>query len=423
MKKLLIAILVMAILALALVPVTMAQEPVTIVMAAGAVGKEMEVLEEQVAMFEEENPDIKVELRELPESSTDRHDLYVTWFTGEDSSVDIYMEDIIWPPEFGAAGWLLPLDDYVAEAGVDMEDFFPGVVRGNTWEGELVSMPWFTDAGLLYYRKDLLEKYGFEPPETFADLKEQALAIMEGEGADMPNGFVWQGNQYEGLTCDYLEYVWGNGGAVLDDEGNVVLDSPEAVEALEVMIDYIESGVSPEGVSTYMEEDARNIFQQGNAVFMRNWPYAWSLTNADDSPVQGKVGAKPMVHGEGKESSACLGGWNLGISVYSEHPDEAFKFIAFLTSAEQQAYKAIGSGQNPTRASVFEVEEVIEANPFWEDFLPVLIGADPRPVHPSYPEISDVIQKEVHAALVGEQDAATATKNAAEQIAEILAEE
>ncbi len=423
MRKLLIAILVVAILSLILGPVALAQQPVTVVMAAGAVGREMDVLKEQVAMFEEANPDIKVALRALPESSTDRHDLYVTWFAGQDSSVDIYMVDIIWPPEFGAAGWLLPLDDYVAEYAIDMDDFFPGVVRGNTWEGKLVSMPWFTDAGLLYYRQDLLDKYGFEPPQTFADLKEQALAIMEGEGADMPNGFVWQGNQYEGLVCNYLEYVWGNGGAVLDEKGKVVLDSPQAVEALEVMIDYIYSGVSPEGVTTYMEEDARNIFQQGKAVFMRNWPYAWSLTNADDSPLKGKVGAKPMVHGEGKASSACLGGWSLGVSIYSQHPDEAFKFIAFLTSAEQQAYKAIGSGQNPTRASVYGVAEVIEANPFWADFLPVLLGANLRPRHPAYLEISDAIQREVHAALVDEQDAAPAVKNMTRQIEDILAAE
>lgn len=423
MRKLLRTILLMAILAFALVPVSMAGEPVTIVMAAGAVGKEMEVLEEQVAMFEKDNPDVKVELRELPGSATDRHALYVAWLTGGDSSVDIYMVDIIWPPEFGAAGWFMPLDDYVKEYGIDMGDFFPGVVRGNTWEGKLVSMPWFTDAGLLYYRKDLLEEYGFEPPETFADLKEQALTIMEGEGADMPNGFVWQGKQYEGLTCNYLEYVWGNGGAVLDDEGNVVLDSPEAVEALEVMNDYIYSGVSPEGVTTYEGEDARNIFQQGKAVFMRNRLYAWSLLNAGDSPVKGRVGAKPMVHGEGKKSSACLEGWNLGISIYSKHPDEAFKFIAFLTGADQQAYKAISSGQNPTRTSVYKVEEVIEANPLWRAFPLVLLGADPRPVNPSYPEISDVIQKEVHAALVGEQDAATATANMATQIEEILVEQ
>ncbi|MFB0545866.1 MAG: extracellular solute-binding protein, partial [Anaerolineae bacterium] len=136
----------------------------------------------------------------------------------------------------------------------------------------------------------------------------------------------------------------------------------------------------------------------------------------------GKVGTKPMVHGEGKESAACLGGWNLGISKFSQHPDEAFRLIAFLTNPEQQAYKAIGSGQNPTRASVYEMEEVIEANPFWEEFLPVLLGAKPRPVHPDYPEMSEVIYTEVHAALVGEQDAATATENIATQLEEILAE-
>lgn len=376
------------------------------------------VLKDQLDRYMADNPNVEAKIQEMPWSSTQQHDMFVTWAAGELPVPDIFRLDIIWPPEFAAAGWAVPLDDYVEAAGIDMGEFLEGPVAGNTVNGKLYAMPYFTDAGLLYYRKDLLEKYGFEPPETFADLKEQALAIVEQEG--IPNGFVWQGDAYEGLTVDLLEYIWGNCGAVLDEEGNVVLDSPEAVEAIQVMVDYIESGVSPEGVATYKEEDARNVFQRGDAVFMRNWPYAWSLMNADDSPVKGKVGAKPMVHGEGCQSAAGLGGWNLAINKFSKHPEEAFKLIAFLTNEENQKQNSIEAGLSPTRKALYEDPDVLEANPFYETLFDVFVNARPRPVHPRYPEISSVLFTEVHKALVGEQTAEQAVQNAATQIEEIV---
>lgn len=401
------------------VTATPAPERVTLTMAGfSSTEAAYAVLKNQLERFMKENPNIEVKIQEMPWSSTLQHDMFATWAAGELPVPDIFRLDIIWPAEFGAAGWVVPLNDYIKKAGLDMGDFLEGPLNGCTYQGEVVCLPYFTDAGLLYYRKDLLEKYGFKPPETFAELKEQALTIKEKEG--IPNGFVWQGDRYEGLTCDLLEYVWGNGADVLDAQGKVVFDDPKAVEAIGVMVDYIKSGVTPEGVTTYKEEDARGVFQRGDAVFMRNWPYAWSLMNASDSPVRGKVGAKPMVHGPGQKSAACLGGWNLAINKFSQHPDEAFKLIAFLTSAEIQKDTALHAGLSPTRKSLYKDVDVLAANPFWKDFFDIMVGAKPRPVHPRYPEISEALFTEVNKALAGEQDAATAVKNAAKRIEEIV---
>ncbi len=394
-------------------------EKITLIVASGSkTSPSYAVLAKQAERYMQMHPNIEIKIQEMPWSSTLQHDMYATWLSGQLPYPDILRLDIIWPPEFASAGWVIPLDEYIEAAGIDLSDFLPGPINGVTWQGKIYAIPYFTDAGLLYYRKDLLEKYGFEPPETFQDLKEQALYIMEKEG--IPNGFVWQGDAYEGLTCDFLEFLWGNGGDVLDAQGNVVIDSPEAVEALEIMVDYIKSGVSPEGVTTYKEEDARNVFQRGDAIFMRNWPYAWKKLNAPDSPVAGKVGVKPMVHGPGKKSAATLGGWNLAINAYSRHPKEAFDFIMYLTSPENMKELAIEAGLSPTRASLYKNPQVLAANPFWKYFYDVLLGARPRPVHPRYPEISNVIFTEVHRALTGEITPAQAIKNMADRIRQIV---
>ncbi len=399
-------------------------EPVTITMVTGTVGKEFEVLETQVAQFEAQHPNIQIQLLDLPESTSDRYAAYVDRLQQQDPTIDIYMIDVIWTPEFGAAGWTLPLDNYVATSGINMADFLPGSVQSNTWNGELVSMPWFTDAGLLYYRQDLLDRYGFDAPQTWAELVKIAETIIEGEKETSPEmvGFVFQGRQYEGLVTNYLEYVWGNGANVLDATGDqVVLNSPQAVEALEILVGM--QTIAPPGIASFQEEDALNYFRSGNAVFMRNWPFAWAVLNDERALLKGKVGLAPLPHGpNGRESVSTLGGWQLGISAYSQHPDEAFHLITFLTGVEQQNYKAIHAGHPPTRRASYRDPAVLAANPHLNELFDVLINARPRPIHPRYSEISEIIQQEVHRTLTGKQDAATATEAMAEAIQTIISD-
>ncbi len=386
---------------------------VKITMTSGGVGKELEVLREQLKMFKQLYPDIEVEVIPMPDSATERHDLYVTYFAAGEKDPDVLMLDVIWSAEF--APFLEDLtDDYDY---FELKEFLPGTIMSVTVNGRIVAIPWFTDAGLLYYRKDLLEKYGYKnPPRTWDELVEMAKKISQAEGII---GFVWQGARYEGLVCNFLEYLWSFGGEVIDEKGKVVIDSSQAVQALQFMVDLIyKHRITPEGVVTYMEEDARRVFQKGEAVFMRNWPYAWALLNSDDSPVKGKVGVAPLPLGPGGRRAATLGGWNLGINKFSskEEKEAAKKLIKFLTSYEQQLYKAIHSGQNPTRKAAYDDPKLKEAAPFMVELLSVFVNALPRPRTANYSELSDVIQKYVHAALTRQMTAEQAIKNIAREL-------
>ncbi|HOJ93898.1 MAG TPA: extracellular solute-binding protein, partial [Fervidobacterium nodosum] len=225
---------------------------VTITMTAGAVGKELEVLYAQLDRFMKANPDIKVSVMPMPNSSTERHDLYVTYLASGEKEPTVLMLDVIWPAEFAPY-----LEDLTADKDYfELSKFLPGTVKAATVGGKIVAIPWFTDAGLLYYRKDLLQKYGFkEAPKTWDELVKMAKTITAKEKNMV--GFVWQGARYEGLVCDFMEYLVSFGGDVLDDAGNVVVNSPAAVKALQFMVDLIyKEKVSPQAVTTYMEEEA-----------------------------------------------------------------------------------------------------------------------------------------------------------------------
>jgi multiple sugar transport system substrate-binding protein len=327
--------------------------------------------------------------------------------------------DIIWVPKLASKSWLVPLDDKFPAAR--REKFLPGDVAGSIYEGKIYRIPMQSDAGMLYYRKDLLEKAGVEPPETFEELTEACRKVQ-----NPPElwGYVFQGMQYEGLVCNFLEILWGHGGDVLDGDGNVVIDTPEAVSALTWLVKAVrEDKICPDGVTTYQEEESRNIFQEGRAVFMRNWPYAWSKAQEESSQIKGKVGIKPMVHAPGKTGAATLGGWGLGISKFSGNRDAAWKFIEFATTAKMQKLFHFKKGVIPTRKELFKDKDILEESPHYGELYEVLIRAKPRPVHPRYAEISDILQVNVSAALVGKIPPEEAIKKIAGDIREKLGQE
>ncbi len=414
MKKLLLVILMVA-----LTVFSFAQKRVTITMTAGAVGKELEVLYAQLDRFMKANPDIKVSVMPMPNSSTERHDLYVTYLAAGEKEPTVLMLDVIWPAEFAPY-----LEDLTNDrAYFELDKFLPGTVKSATVNGRIVAIPWFTDAGLLYYRKDLLEKYGFKnPPKTWDELVKIAKTITAKE--KNMYGFVWQGARYEGLVCDFMEYLISFGGDVLDEAGNVVINTPAAVKALQFMVDLIyKENVSPRAVTTYMEEEARRVFQNGQAVFMRNWPYAWSLLNdPKESKVAGKVGVAPLPAGPAGRSAATLGGWMLGINKNAtpEEKEAAKKLIKFLTSYDEQLYKAVNAGQNPTREAVYKDAQLKKAAPFMVELYGVFINAEPRPRTAKYSELSDVMQKYIHAALTQQMTAQKAIEEMAKELNKVL---
>jgi len=308
------------------------------------------------------------------QSATDRLATYNQQLGAQSADNDVYQIDVIWPGI--VAQHAADLSQTLSELAALQ---FPAIVENNTVNGALVGMPWYTDAGLLYYRSDLLQKYGFEnPPETWAELEDQAKAIQDGEGGSNSSfrGFVWQGNAYEGLTCNALEWQYSNGGGrIIEPDGTVTVNNPQAIAAFQRARGWVGS-ISPEDVTTYDEPLSLNSFAPGNAAFMRNWPYAYSVTQAPDSPLVGKVGVTqlPMGDGDGATHAATLGGWQLMVSKYSPNQDAAIEFVKYMCSPELEKSFTIERSHSPTIASVYDDPDVIKTQEFLSRLKPVFEG-------------------------------------------------
>ncbi len=374
--------------------------------------------------FEEQNPDIDVEIIQGPESATDLLGTYLQTFEAQSDEIDVLNIDVIWPGDL--AEHLIDMYEYGAQDVVDAH--FPAIVENNTRDGRLVGIPFYTDAGLLYYRTDLLEKYGYDgPPATWTELEEMAQTIQDGEqgeGNQDFTGFVWQGNAYEGLTCDALEWIKSyGGGEIVSPEGEITINNPQAVEALETAAGWV-GNISPEGVTAFQEEEARAIWHAGNAAFMRNWPYAYSRSQSveDDSQVVDKFGIGPLPAGPDGSPAATLGGWQIAVSKYSAHPEEAARFALFLTSEEGQKINALNDSLLPTIESLYSDEEILANTPFFADLFDVFTNAVARPstiTAPNYNQTSVAFFNAVHGVLTGETDAQTAVEELELDIADI----
>ncbi|GAB4366948.1 MAG: ABC transporter substrate-binding protein [Elainellaceae cyanobacterium] len=370
-----------------------------------------------VDRFEEQNPNIDVNLIEGPNATNLVEDLYTSSFLLGDSPYDLIAMDIVWLPKFAAAGWLVDLTDEIPES--ELADFLPVDLEGGRYEGRLYRLPYRTDVGMLYYRTDLLEQVGLQPPETFTDLIEASQAIQEADGADW--GYVWQGRQYEGLAAMFVEVLEGAGGFWVNPETlEVGLDQPPALEAIEFLRTTIAADVSPPGVTTYQEEEARRLFQSGNAAFMRNWPYAYPIGNEEGSEIQGVFDIKPMVHLPGQEGGGCLGGWGLGISKTTAYPEEAIEVVRYFASEEAQKLMALENGYLPTRRSLYSDPEILARYPYYSEMLEVLQRGVLRPPVAQYAQASDILQRYLSAALTGRTSPQEAMRAAANETRTLL---
>jgi multiple sugar transport system substrate-binding protein len=385
----------------------------------GKIAGDPEQFERLLKRFEDENPGILVKDETLPASTDEQHQFYVINLEGRSPDFDILSMDVIWVPEFARAGWLRNLSNLLPEA--ERKEFFPGPMDAVTYKGKVYAIPWYIDAGILYYRKDLLKKYGLSPPKTWQELIDIARYVTSKEKGLY--GFIWQGKQYEGLVCNVLEYFWSNGGDVLKN-GKVVINSPENICALQFMRNLITKyKITPPLVTTVIEEPTRHIFGNGRVLFMRNWPYAWNIFERKDSPVKGKVGISALPTFLNKESASTLGGWQLGINKYSRNPDAAEKLIMFLTSPDAQKTLALTIGYKPTRKSLYKDKELMEKQPFIASLYEIFLNARPRPVTPYYMMITQVMQPEFSAALSGIKTPEESLKSAQKQIEHILGAE
>jgi trehalose/maltose transport system substrate-binding protein len=372
----------------------------------GSVGNDLNDMRALLAEFHGKTGH-SVDIVTMPSSSTDQFAQYRLWLAARDADVDVYQTDIIWAPQLAAQ--FVDLAPYAQKIAPDE---FKTILDSQTVDGRLVALPMFADAPALYYRKDLLDKYSKEVPKNWADMAATAKAVMEGErkaGNPKMWGFVFQGAAYEGLTCNALEWIASHGGGhVVEPDGTISVDNPKAEKALLQAKSWIGT-IAPPGVLAYQEEESRGVWQTGNAVFMRNWPYAYALGNGEDSPIKGKFDAVPLPAGKGGEPAATLGGWALAVSKYSRHPKAAIQLALFLASAHAQKYRALKSSRLPTLRSLYDDAEIAEKQPIIPRWKKVLESAVARPTAATgskYNEVSSDFWTAVHNTLSGEGSAA-----------------
>eukprot|EP00362_Geleiidae_sp_MMETSP1317_P000958 CAMPEP_0201284576 /NCGR_PEP_ID=MMETSP1317-20130820/78307_1 /ASSEMBLY_ACC=CAM_ASM_000770 /TAXON_ID=187299 /ORGANISM="Undescribed Undescribed, Strain Undescribed" /LENGTH=421 /DNA_ID=CAMNT_0047605257 /DNA_START=87 /DNA_END=1352 /DNA_ORIENTATION=+ len=378
----------------------------TLVVAAGAVGDEFDIAKRNCEEWATKTGN-KIVMFQSPNLTNDRLGLFQQIFAAKSDEIDIVQIDVIWPGLLGK--YFVDLNKYIPKSHSN-KHFKPIIDNNTNPDGELLAMPFFTDAGILYYRKDLLDKYGKKPPTTWEELEDIAKDILKKEKNDNLVGFVFQGKAYEGLTCDALEWIdsYGGGEIIDPNTGDVTVNNPKAIKAIKTAAGWVGT-IAPKGVLNYAEEDARGIFQSGNAIFMRNWPYAWSLSQGDDSRVKDKVGvvALPKGGNSGKHTGT-LGGWNMAVSKYSKNKKEAADLVRYLTTPEMQLKRAIEGSYNPTISEVYDDSRLADAAPFMARLKSTFTNAVARPsklTGRSYNKVSNKFWNAVHSVLSGEKTA------------------
>lgn len=373
-----------------------------IAMAANSTGKNLNFIRERLAEFEKQSGH-KVKLVTMPPSSSEQFSQYRLWLAAGNTDVDVYQTDIVWAPQLADQ-----FVDLTAAAKDVIGQHFPSVVASQTVDGKLVAMPMYTDAPAMFYRKDLLDRYGKQPPKTWKEMAETAKEIQDKERAagqkDMW-GFVFQGSAYEGLTCNALEWVASAGGGhIVETNGDITINNEKAAAALDMAKSWV-GAISPQGALAYKEEEARGVWQTGNSVFMRNWPYAYALGNGADSAIKGKFSVAPLPAGaDGEAPASTLGGWNVAVSKYSKSQDAAIELVKFLTSAETQKKRAVELSNMPTIAALYDDKDVAAAQPFMPQWKPIFETAVPRPsaaTKVKYNEVSSKFWGAVHNTLSG----------------------
>jgi multiple sugar transport system substrate-binding protein len=341
--------------------------------------------------------------REMPADTGLYFDKLRTEFQAGGGEIDVIGGDVIWPIQFAAQGWVQDLSDNFPAS--EQNKFLPAPINASTYEGAIYAVPWFEDAGLLYSRSDLLEQAGYSaPPKTWDELKEMALKISQDTGT--PNGFVFQGKNYEGGVCDALEYIRTHGGDVLSNvtSGEVVIDSPEAAAGLETYHSMITDGVAPKAVANYDETTSEPVFGNGEAVFLRTWPGMYGDLGSGTYKVkQEQVEVSPIPVAPGNQSSSTLGGWTFMINAQTDMPDEAWEFVKFMSSYESFKYRAVNGGYISARKAILDDPEVQEAIPTVKLAKDVLLDyATSRPVTQFYGDMSLEMQSQFNDALTGD---------------------
>ncbi|MBT2443944.1 ABC transporter substrate-binding protein [Streptomyces sp. ISL-36] len=358
------------------------------------------------------HPGERVTLVELPDSADETRAQMVTDLRSGAGRFDVLNIDVAWTTEFAAAGWIAPVD----RTRLPLDSFLRPVVDTATYDGKLYAVPYVTNAGMLFYRKDVLDREGERPPRTWAELERQARTIAPRHGL---GGYAGQFLPYEGLTVNAAEAVYSAGGSILGDEGErVTVESPAARAGIGFLARGVRDGWIPREALTYTEEESRQAFQNGRLLFLRNWPYAYAGASGADSRVAGKFGAVPLPGPDGPGTSV-LGGSNLAVSSHARHPDSARDLIAYLTSEQVQRRVLTEGALPPVRAALYQDPALVRRFPYLPALRTSVLAAAPRPKSPRYEQVSLAVQAVVHDAMAQHQTPAAAVRRLAGELAAI----
>ena len=368
------------------------------------------------------NPKTQVQLQQTANNSADMHNLLLTSFTSKSATPDVINADVIWPGEFAAARWIRPLDDFL---GSVRKQVFDSAIKVGEYKGKAYAVQLYYDSGQIYYRKDLLQKYGVGVPKTMDDLVSASKKIQAGERASNPNfwGFIWGGAKIENLVDEFLEWYWSLGGNLAGKNGGIQFDNDKGRKALQFMVDTIHKDqISPPGTTTYKPADLVPFMQNGTGAFMRNWQFAWALVeDQQQSKVAGKVGIVPIPGGGGATGHGCTGGWCLTINANSKYPDRAWQFMQHMLGKQVQTTLALDAADSPVRPDVL-AEPQVKQNPFFAEIPQILKTAKSRPQLRNYTQISAALQTELSAAVVKQKSVADALKAGQQAVDQLQSE-
>ena len=389
---------------------------------------EMDNWQPLVDEFESQNPDIRLKVVSGSDLTGELKATYTTVFKNADAkqdsaSFDLIYTDVVWVAEFAKAGWLkeLPIDRFPQN---QLDAFLPNEVESGRYKGKLYRLPFRTDVGLLYYRKDLLKEAGYDPPNTFPTTFEELLAASRYlQTHQRVNwGFIWQGQKYEGLVATFFEVLQGFGGFWINSSQAVGLDQPQAIAAAQFLRRTIAEGISPEDVTAFREIDSVEPFRQKQAAFLRNWSNAW--TQLKPGPLlQSQVGILPMVHAPGMIGRACRGGWGFAIASRSRYPEAAFRAIQFFASEVAQRQFVLRDSYVPTIEKLFNDSEIVKRYPYFPELISIIKNSASRPSIPEYEKVSGILQNYLSKMLRGQLSSETAMQAAARETRALLTAE
>jgi multiple sugar transport system substrate-binding protein len=353
--------------------------------------------------YQKRNPNVKIEVEVGGATSEAQQQYLNTVLASRDAALDVILIDVIRPAQWAAAKWAEPLNAYLgAEKDAIMRRYLPAYADANTVAGQVIALPYFADAQFLYYRKDLLQKHGLQPPKSWEELIAHAKTVLAAENNSNLRGFATAGATIEGTVCTFLVPVWGAGGSLVDSGGKLNVDSPQARRSFKLWADMKAAGILPPNIAEIVTDRIRLDFQAGNLLFAMQWGYAWNrFQNDQDSQVKEKVGVVPLPGFADGSPATCIGGWQVAVSAFSKNKVEAVKLVRYLSSPEVSAMQAVKASHLPVFPEVYTAPEVVAANPWFAQAKDVVVTARARPVSPRYTEVSDIIRSNMNAFLAG----------------------